>query len=257
MAFCANCGQTLEQGSDFCGGCGTRQGAGAPTPPPPVATPPPGNGGYQTGPGGLPPEPAMWDFQRNVIPIGEQLVSALGLQAAGGFGAIVARIIRGTFLSPRVAREVAVDEGGTGAALTALLFVNLPNLIVSLLTLGAAFRFGAFAAVVTLVVGIAAIVGSSFILSVLSKPILGVALSFGQLLRPLCYVQGANLLAFIPLVGILLGLWNLVAATAAIRSISGADTGKAIVFLLVGAVIVAAGMMVLSPILLAMFAFMR
>ena len=256
MAFCANCGATLDEGAVFCGGCGTRQGGPAATPPPIVATPPQSSG-YQAYDGGLPPEPAMWDFQRSVIPLGEQLVSALGLQSATGFGAIIARILRGTFLSPRVAREAAQDEAGTGTALTALLFVNLPNLLVSLLTLGAAFRFGAFAAVVTLAVGIAAIIGSSFILSLLSKPILGVALSFGQLLRPLCYVQGANLLAFIPLVGILLGLWNLVAATAAVRSISGADTGKAIVFLLVGALIVAVGMAVVSPILLAMFAFMR
>lgn len=257
MAFCANCGTSLDEGAVFCGNCGTRQGAQATSPPPPVAAPPPSSGGYQAGSEGLPPEPPMWDFQRSLIPMGEQLVSALGLQSASGFGAIVARIIRGTFLSPSVAREAALDEAGTGSALTALLFVNLPNLLVSLLSLGAVFRFGAFAAVITLIVGILAIIGSSFILSLLSKPILGVALSFGQLLRPLCYVQGANLLGFIPIIGFLLGIWNLVAATAAVRSISGADTGKAIVFLLVGAIIVAVAMAVFSPILLAAFAFLR
>lgn len=256
--FCANCGAALEEGARFCGGCGSKVEGAAPPPPAPVAA----AGGWssagaQADGTGLPPEAPLWGFQANVIGIGEQLVAAFGLQQATGFAAILARIIRGTFLDSKSSRAVAVDEQGTANAILALLFVNLPSLIVSLVGLSMAFRFGVMTAVVTIAIGVAAVVGACFVLAQLSQPVLGVRLTFGQLLRALGYVQGANLLTFIPVLGFLLGLWNLVASTAAIRAISGADTGKAIVFLLIGAVIVGAATMLISPLLFGMFAILR
>jgi hypothetical protein len=56
------------------------------------------------------------------------------------------------------------------------------------------------------------------------------------LFRAMTYAQSAAALGIIPVVGPLLGLWALVPNTAAVRDVTGADTGKAVVLVAAGLV---------------------
>lgn len=258
MAFCAQCGTQVADGAVFCGVCGSpiAGGGGSSTAGPAGDSSWSGTSNSQTGAdagyayssgatGGLPPSPPLWDFQKSVIPFGEQIVSAVGLsQAKTGIGGIFARIIRSTFLDPRVAREQALNEAGTNDAVIALVILSVPAMLLGLLTT-LAFRFGMVSAVVSFVISIVMAFVSVFILSILTKPILGVGITFPQLLRATTYAQGARLLAFIPVLGALLGLWSFVSMLAAIREITAAETGKLIVFIVVAIVVsVVAGIVV-------------
>ncbi|MCC6591328.1 MAG: zinc ribbon domain-containing protein [Bryobacterales bacterium] len=271
MAFCAQCGTQVADGAAFCGVCGSPIAGGSGGSAAGSAggsnwsgntySQPGADAGYayaSGATGGLPPSPPMWDFQKNLVPKGEQIAASIGVaNAKSGIGAVFGRIIRSTFLDPRIAREQALDEGGTMDAVMALVIVNLPAMLFTLLTFGFAFRFGVVTALLTFVLSVGVGIASMFVMAFLTKPILGVALSFGQLLRATAYTQGARLLSFIPVIGALIGLWSIVAWFAAMREITAAETGKLIVFILVGAVVMFAGMAILSPIFIAMFAFAR
>ena len=102
----------------------------------------------------------------------------------------------------------------------------------------------------TVIVSIAGMVATICILAMLSKGLLGVRLGAGQLMRALAYAQGAAVLGFIPILGILVRLWTIPTSIAAIREISGAGTAKAIVFIVIGGAVTIVAMMLLSPILM-------
>lgn len=203
--------------------------------------------------GGLPASPPVWDFQRSLIPTGESLAASLGANPTG-FSRTIAWIIRSTFLDPRVARQAALDESGTGDAIMALVITSLPGLLLGVLFAGA-FAFwlksvlliGIISAVVMYTVMI-------MVMSMLSQPMLGTKLSPGQLLRGVAYSSGASIFKFIPILGGLLGLWNIVTAVAAVREISGAETTKVIIFGIVGGLLAAVAAfvvtLILSPILI-------
>lgn len=230
-------------------------GYGAPPPPPP-----PGGGAYFGGAtystgaaGGLPPSPPLWDFQQKLIPTGESLVSGLGPNPTGVMK-ILARIIRATFLDPRVARQAALDENGTAEAIGAIVLTVVPGIVLGWLG-ASSFGFGILNALISTVlmsvVSLGIMVG---LLSALSLSLLGVKLSAGQLLRALAYSQGANMLSFVPGVGRLLGLWTIVSGVAAVREISGAETQKVAIFMIVGAVAGVVVAMVIGPIVYGMLA---
>ena len=233
-------------------------------PPPPFqgfAPPPPPGFGY-TAPrtyapaaGGLPPSPPLWDFQQKLIPTGESIANSMGANPSGVMK-ILAWIVRATFLDPRIARQAALDENGTGAAIGAIALTVLPGILIGWLGAGS-FGFGIVRALVTTVlmsvVSLGVMVG---LLSALSQNLLGTKLSAGQLLRAIAYCQGANMLSFVPGIGRLLQLWTIVTGVAAVREISGAETQKVAIFMIVGAVASVIVVLVLSPILFGALSFL-
>jgi len=197
----------------------------------------------------------MWDFQQKLVPTGESVANALGTNPTG-IMRILSWIIRATFLDPRIAREAALDESGTGAAIGAIVITALPGVLIGWLGVGS-YGFGVVRLLVsTILMSIVSLGIMVGVLSVLSQSLLGVKLSAGQLLRSLAYSQGANMLAFVPSVGRVLQLWSIVAGVAAIREISGATTQKVAVFMIIGAVASVVAVLVLAPLLYGALAFL-
>jgi hypothetical protein len=127
-----------------------------PLPPQGFAPPPPPPGFGYTAPrayapaaGGLPPSPPLWDFQQKLIPTGESIANSMGANPSGVMK-ILAWIVRATFLDPRIARQAALDENGTGAAIGAIALTVLPGILIGWLGAGS-FGFGIVRALVTTV----------------------------------------------------------------------------------------------------------
>lgn len=230
---------------------------GAPPPPPAsgiraASPPPPGLGLAAPGAassgaaGGLPPSQPLWDFQQKLVPTGEAIANALGASPTGVMR-ILSWIIRATFLDPRIARQAALDENGTGAAIGAIAITALPGVLLTWLGMGS-LGFGVLRILVSTVVMTILSVGVMVgVLSLLSQSLLGVKLSAGQLLRAIAYSQGANAIAFVPDIGRILQLWTVVSGIAAVREISGATTQKVAVLMIIGAVASVAAALVLAP----------
>lgn len=199
------------------------------------------------GGGALPPSPPLWEFQPKVIEVGMTLVNGLG-PAPTGVMKIVSRIVRATFLDPRVAREAALDQNGTGEAVLAILLTTVPGVALGWLAVGSVGAWMVTAMITSVLmslVGVGIMVG---LLSALSLSWLGVKLSPGQLLRALAYSQGANMLSFVPGVRTLLALWTTVAGLAAVREISGAETQKVAILMIVVAMVTVLLAMVIVPV---------
>jgi hypothetical protein len=92
----------------------------------------------------------------------------------------------------------------------------------------------------TVVVSIVGMAATLFVLAALSRSLLGVSLGTGQLMRALAYAQGAPVLGFIPIPGTLIRRWTIPSSIAAVREISGVETAKAVVFMIVGALVTVA-----------------
>ena len=161
-------------------------------------------------------------------------------------------LIRATFLDPRIARQAALDEDGNLGALGALAVTMVPSWLYLLLAGNPYLYNSIYHAMIisTVIVSIAGLAATIFALAVLSRPLLGVGLGAGQLMRALAYAQGAAVLGFIPVLGTLIRLWTIPASVAAVREISGAGTAKAVVYMILGALVTVAAMMLLSPILM-------
>ena len=175
------------------------------------------------------------------------LVNGLG-PAPTGVMKIVSRIVRATFLDPRVAREAALDQNGTGEAVLAILLTTVPGVALGWLAVGSVGAWMVTAMITSVLmslVGVGIMVG---LLSALSLSWLGVKLSPGQLLRALAYSQGANMLSFVPGVRTLLALWTTVAGLAAVREISGAETQKVAILMIVVAMVTVLLAMVIVPV---------
>lgn len=219
-----------------------------PAPPTPFA---PADNPYAAGPWEeLPASPPIWDFQKSLVPTGENLAASMGSNPSG-FMKVLAWTIRSSFLDPRIARQAALDKTGNMAAIGAFALSMVPAWLY-LLLLGNSYLFNSiYHAVIisTVVLSIGGMAATIFILASLSKSLLGVKLSAGQLMRALAYAQGAAFFSFIPILGALIHLWTIPTSIAAVREISGADTAKALVFIIIGGAITMAVMMLLSPIL--------
>lgn len=199
----------------------------------------------------LPASPPLWNFQQKLVPTGESIAASLGSNP-GGFMKILAWMIRATFLDPRIARQAVLDKAGNGAAIGAFALSMAPAWLYLLLAGNPYLYNSIYHAMIisTVIVSIAGMVATIFILAMLSKGLLGVRLGAGQLMRALAYAQGAAVLGFIPILGILIRLWTIPTSIAAIREISGAGTAKAIVFIVIGGAVTIVAMMLLSPILM-------
>jgi hypothetical protein len=193
----------------------------------------------------------MWDFQQKLIPAGESIAASLGSNPSG-FMKMLAWMIRATFLDPRIARQAALDETGNMAAIGAFALSMVPAWLYLLLA-GNPYLFNSIyhaMIVSTVVISIAGMVATIFILALLSKSLLGVQLSAGQLMRALAYAQGAAVFGFIPVLGVVIRLWTIPTSVAAVREISGAETVKAVIFIVVGGAVTVVAMLLLSPILM-------
>lgn len=176
----------------------------------------------------------------------DSVLGALNLQDAQGN--VFALMIRAAMLDGRVARAAAADESGNGKALIALLLAQAAPLAVSLLLMSGSF--GAAGLIMTLVPMVMGL-GASFLalaaMAGTSKSIVGRKLTLGQLFRGLSYAQSPGLLAIIPVIGQLAGLWRLPTTLVALRDMAATTLGKAFGLLLVGALASMLVMMMLLP----------
>ncbi len=194
----------------------------------------------------------MWDFQEKLVPIGESVANSLGANPTG-IMQILSWILRATFLDPRIARQAALDENGTTAAIGAIALTAVPGLLFGFLGLGS-YGINVMGLLIgTLVMSVASLGVMVAVLAMLSQSMLGVTLSAGQLLRAIAYSQGANMLTFVPGIGRVLQLWSIVSGVAAVREISGATTQKVAIFMIVGALVSVAVALVLAPVVYALF----
>lgn len=193
-----------------------------------------------------PPPPLPQDFAASVASRSDSVLGALNLQDAQGN--VFALMIRAAMLDGRVARAAAADESGNGKALIALLLAQAAPLAVSLLLMSGSF--GAAGLIMTLVPMVMGL-GASFLalaaMAGTSKSIVGRKLTLGQLFRGLSYAQSPGLLAIIPVIGQLAGLWRLPTTLVALRDMAATTLGKAFGLLLVGALASMLVMMMLLP----------
>jgi hypothetical protein len=196
--------------------------------------------------GGLPPLPPLWAFQKPLVATGGSIANSFGANP-NGVARIAAWIVRATLLDPQVARQAALNEHGNRHAIGAIALMTVPAILFVWLGAGALGLVGALAT--TLVVSLASVGAMVGLLSALAPSMLGVQIPAGRLLRAIAYSQGANVVAFVPGIGPLLQLWSIVAGAAAVRAISGADTQRVAIFMVVGAVAWLVVAMVLTPVL--------
>ncbi len=199
--------------------------------------------------------------------MGDSVVRSLGLAKAGEQMGFLEMMVRGAFLDGRVYRQAALDANGNGAAAMAVLipFVAAAigtTLFSSLFSFGFAFgrAFGLLAiysTIVSAVVGIGSLIVGLGVMSALSQQVTGWKVGLGQIFRALAYAQSPGVFGIIPVLGWVLGLWRLPTSLAAIREITGGDTGKAAILLVIGVVAMIILGMILSPLLLAGFAFLH
>jgi hypothetical protein len=194
---------------------------------------------------------------------GDGIVGSLGLAKPGMPMGFLEMFVRGAFLDGRVYRQAALDANGNNGAILALAIPFLASAVGSSLlglafTLGRAFGlYTLYAMTVSFAIGILSTVAALFVMAALSQSITGWKLAFGQIFRALAYAQSPGVFGIVPVIGWLLALWRLPTSLAAIREISGGDTGKAAILLIIGAVASVVLGLVLSPLLLAGFAFLR
>ena len=196
---------------------------------------------------------------------GENIARSMGLAKPGMPMGFLEMMVRGAFLEARVYRQAALDVNGNGAAIMAILCPFIASAIGSaLLSSMFTFRLGGFfgayalfSMVVGAVIGVFSLVVALFVMAALSQSIVGWKLSFGQLFRALAYAQSPGVLGIIPFLGWIFGLWRIPTSLVAIREISGADGGKSAILLIIGAVASVVLALILSPILLAGFMFLR
>ena len=200
--------------------------------------------------GGLPPSPPPWSWQPGVIAYGDKAAVSLGLSKPGAPMGMLEMMVRGAFLDPRVYRQAALDQNGNGAAATALgltfLSAILGGYLISFSLPGFSSIGFIAASVVLQVLSLTAAIG---VMAALSQSIIGRKLEFWHLFRSLAYAQSPGVLSIVPVLGQLLNLWRLPTSVAAVREVSGAETGKSVILLIVGAVASTVVALVLSPLL--------
>jgi hypothetical protein len=163
-------------------------------------------------------------------------------------------MIRAAMLDGQVARAAAADVNGNGKALTAILLSMAVPMAVTII-FGSSYMtstVGLTMTLVSLVIGIAMTFVSLGLMSACSGSIVGRKLSFGEIFRGLAYAQSPGLLSFIPVVGMLAGLWRLPTTLVALRDMVPTTMGKAFGLLLVGALASVVMTMMLMPIIMGM-----
>ncbi|MBE0656073.1 MAG: hypothetical protein IH602_00200, partial [Bryobacteraceae bacterium] len=182
------------------------------------------------------------------------VLGALNLQNAQGTGIVLAMMIRAAMLDGSVARAAAADVNGNGKAFTAILIsMSVPTLVA--IIFGSSYMTtaaGLTITLATLAISVALTFVAIGLMSACSQAIVGRKLSFGEIFRGLAYAQSPALLTFIPVVGMLAGLWRLPTTLVALRDMTPTTMGKAFGLLLVGALASVVLSMMLMPIIIGM-----
>jgi hypothetical protein len=176
----------------------------------------------------------------------------MGLSHAGSPPGLVEMMIRGAFLDGAVYRQAAADPNGNTNALLAIVISALAGLVGSLLVTSRYVFLGRgiMILVVSVLIGLIALVASIWLMAALSQAVVHRKLDFGQLFRGLAYAQSPGVLAIVPVVGPVLGLWRIVTSLFAVKEISGSDLVKSAVLLVIGLIGSIVIGVVLSPLLL-------
>ena len=164
------------------------------------------------------------------------------------FAAMINRVVRAAMLDVNLYEEVEADTSLTQEALMVVILVSVASGIGGFLA-GILGGGGVGAAVIGLIlVVVMGVVGYyiwAYITYFVGTSLFGGTADVGELLRTLGYASGPRVLgvlAFIPCLGPLAGLvgaiWALVTGVVAVRQALDFDTGKAIVTVIIGWVIV-------------------
>ncbi len=164
------------------------------------------------------------------------------------FATMLNRVVRAAMLDVNLYEEVEADTSLTQEALMVVILVSIASGIGSFLA-GLIGEGGIGAAVLGLILGVVmGVVGYyiwAYITYFVGTNLFGGTADVGELLRTLGYASGPRVLgvlAFIPCLGPLAALigaiWALVTGVVAVRQALDFDTGKAIITVIVGWVIV-------------------
>jgi len=212
--------------------------ASGPAPVPGVLSPP--AAGAPVGPRvELPPSGEPWEFQKNLLPHADALAKTVNgvLAPTQAPGRIAERLVRGVLLDSRAFRQAAEDSAWTGEAGVALAVTSLIGCS-ALLASSPMIWIGAA------LIGLAGQGVAILACSVLSGPVLGVKLEPATALRTLACAAGAGALNFLPGVGQIIQIWTLICGVAALRAVTGAETAKAALLLILSGI---TGLVLVAP----------
>lgn len=258
---CSACGLSGRPAARFCRGCGqplpavpatggtaawlqpppSSPGGAAPTMAPPGFQPAaaaPWSASPAFGPEvSLPPPPEPWAFQVSLGAQAARLCGTLensGLSAASLPGRLAQRMARATMCEPTVFREVAQDRGAMVECLAAAGIAVAVGAIGPTALVGILGGFKIASLLQPLAMALASTAGLVAAAAVLAPAVAGRSVAFSQLFRALLLAQSPSVLGIVPGLGQLLQLWGLMTNTAALRSVLGCETGKAVVLLIAG-----------------------
>jgi hypothetical protein len=181
-----------------------------------------------------------WPFQDQTSKWSAQLIAMLGekgVASGAGYGAMLARMIRASLLDKQIYREVAANDALESESLqVTAIWILLASAGGLLTALSAGSLTGMLAFVSPCIALVVSWCARVWVVQLAAANWLKIGVPLRPLFRAMTYAQSPAALGFVPVVGPLLGLWALVPNTAAVRDVTGADTGKA-------AILVAAGLL--------------
>ena len=164
--------------------------------------------------------------------------------------AVIERVLQAVCCHPTIYRRAAETPGWMHEACWLVGAVIVGTTLWYLTYLFSAYGPGLFFLLKTIVLRAAAWVSLVFAIQLAAKSLHQVDLPFEALFRALAYASAASVLATIPFIGPIFGLWGLACSVAAIMDTAGVDLAKAIVLLVIGAVAAAILAVVLGAVLL-------
>jgi hypothetical protein len=163
------------------------------------------------------------------------------------FAAMFNRVLRAAMLDVNLYEEVEADTSLTQEALMVVILVSVASGIGSFLAglIGGDIGAAVLGLVLAVVMGVVGYYIWAYITYFVGTSLFGGTADVGELLRTLGYASGPRVLgvlAFIPCLGPLAGLagaiWALVTGVVAVRQALDFDTGKAVLTVIIGWVIV-------------------
>ena len=163
------------------------------------------------------------------------------------FGAMINRVIRAAMLDVNFYNEAEADTSLNQEALMVVILVSIAAGIGGFLggIIGGSISAAILGLVLGVVIGVVNYYIWAYVTYFVGTNLFGGTANPGELLRVLGYASGPRvlgILSFIPCVGALAalagGIWSLVAGVIAIREALDFDTGKAIITVIIGWVII-------------------
>jgi hypothetical protein len=166
------------------------------------------------------------------------------------------RVMRAAMLDVELYKEVESDTSLNQEALIVVILVSLAGGIGSFIggLIGGSFGSALLALIVTVVIGVINYYIWAYVTYFVGTQLFQADVDAGEMLRVLGYASGPrvlSILSFIPCIGALIslaaGIWALVAAFIGSREALDLDTGKTLITVVIGWVIVTViGMLVLA-----------